>query len=1258
MHQKADSSADPSRTVLSAFHEIHCPALLTAVPAFAYSRMPGADVVFGSFWHVSDLRVAAPAAVDDAGGAVRAALLAHAESARSVDAVVVTGDLLAAPDAAHAREANDFLHALAERLRLPPERVLVVPGRRDLDPRADGEERARHFRDATAGCTTPGGRVRLHVAGETGLAFLLIDVLAADPPPGPPAGAARLLGRLDALVPDDARDAWQQVQPWLARALAEYARVDPTPLRGGARGLRGELLAFAVSYLPLTSPPSDDTRELFPVPAGAGRAKLELLRLGVDGCLYGPALGRHIHTERMGAADGSRHPVEFASVGGPSLHGGANGAPPAFHVVEYVRGCTAAEARLRVRLVRLDGGRAGEAELLSVGGRDGRPARGSRMTVKINEQGDARVDVWRQGVPTARWEEVGLTRVARVSVQVAERNPGQRPLQVGAMSDGVRAEFRRDAHEIVLTAEHDAEYASYAYRVYSPGAYATSLGDRVRGYLRHGLVPGLKVEEEACVQFFDARYRRAELFIRTPFPPTHAELRAYVRGPDVDGGRTLVAEPRLLRFSRCGVEWWGEAHRIRAVIDRPLCDVGYGVVWTIPESALGMPTYDPALVDNAVRETEALRRDVAVARSEGGGARWARVREALVAPFFAWARDLVRAGGTLAASEELDVVLQLPTREKLTVAAFRERFPELPEPPGLAAVAATFADTDEEFRAELPAGRGIAGRAYVTNKGTEYVSPDAGRGRGGLPGIGSVYVPLQGADGRRLTAHTVLYALPLRHPEVPSVVAGCLCVGSRRLNSRLDLKWQHADTLLFAFQLLALEGGLLLRRVAQALREEGEVEPWRPLHPSAWRPVAASEQHRGHWQEVGPGLTTLVLPPVHPAPAPATPAPAVAAPPPHPVTAEHEVPEMRRRRQLVVKVRDVLVASLPSPDALDALLYRAGRSLDGVLTPDERRESIGAQAFQIAKRADRAHWLPDLLAALREELPDDARLLALSAEGGLLAPWRREAATLSELEARIGLLDRFQSPGLFAAGLMAAEWRVCRVEVTHPSGETTVGTGFLVGPDRLMTCCHVLAPLFADDGAAPRERVPARDVTFRFDYRRTADGQELRGVAQYMHPTDWYVAHSPADALDYAVVRLDGAPGYGRPGGDAGAQQRGGRARGWVELTAAPPPVYRDQSLLIMQHPEGEPLALALGTLTGALPENGDPVLRYTTRTEQGSSGAPCFDAQWHLVALHRGSEAGGGGPRANEGRLLGAIVGDLARRDTLDRLGILPLVQ
>ena len=40
----------------------------------------------------------------------------------------------------------------------------------------------------------------------------------------------------------------------------------------------------------------------------------------------------------------------------------------------------------------------------------------------------------------------------------------------------------------------------------------------------------------------------------------------------------------------------------------------------------------------------------------------------------------------------------------------------------------------------------------------------------------------------------------------------------------------------------------------------------------------------------------------------------------------------------------------------------------------------------------------------------------------------------------------------------------------------------------------------------------------------------------------------------------------------------------------------------------------------------GDTRIRYRIETDSESSGAPCFDRSWNLVALHLGSEGGAGG--------------------------------
>ena len=57
--------------------------------------------------------------------------------------------------------------------------------------------------------------------------------------------------------------------------------------------------------------------------------------------------------------------------------------------------------------------------------------------------------------------------------------------------------------------------------------------------------------------------------------------------------------------------------------------------------------------------------------------------------------------------------------------------------------------------------------------------------------------------------------------------------------------------------------------------------------------------------------------------------------------------------------------------------------------------------------------------------------------------------------------------------------------------------------------------------------------------------------------------------------------------------------------------------IMIVQHPKAEPLALAVDTL-GVQSLNANKTrVRYNTNTESGSSGSPCFNINWGLVALH-----------------------------------------
>jgi len=62
--------------------------------------------------------------------------------------------------------------------------------------------------------------------------------------------------------------------------------------------------------------------------------------------------------------------------------------------------------------------------------------------------------------------------------------------------------------------------------------------------------------------------------------------------------------------------------------------------------------------------------------------------------------------------------------------------------------------------------------------------------------------------------------------------------------------------------------------------------------------------------------------------------------------------------------------------------------------------------------------------------------------------------------------------------------------------------------------------------------------------------------------------------------------------------------------------------VIIAQHPDGQPVKLTLDT-DAINRERGfwlNPLgtrVRYATNTEGGSSGSPCFDFNWRLIALH-----------------------------------------
>lgn len=191
--------------------------------------------------------------------------------------------------------------------------------------------------------------------------------------------------------------------------------------------------------------------------------------------------------------------------------------------------------------------------------------------------------------------------------------------------------------------------------------------------------------------------------------------------------------------------------------------------------------------------------------------------------------------------------------------------------------------------------------------------------------------------------------------------------------------------------------------------------------------------------------------------------------------------------------------------------------------------------------------------------------------------------------------------------------RVCRVE--READQRSLGTGFLVADDLVLTNYHVL-----HGTAAPGTADPVQ-VQLRFDKIDDAPGRVARVAAG-----NWLVAKSqpggnewggpggePTSAqLDFALIRL--AEPVGR-------DPSGGSARGHVRIEDSGTAGAALNPVVVLQHPLGASLQICLGAFD--TPNANGTRLRHTATTQRGSSGSPCLSMELKAVGLHNGGLGG-----------------------------------
>ena len=328
---------------------------------------------------------------------------------------------------------------------------------------------------------------------------------------------------------------------------------------------------------------------------------------------------------------------------------------------------------------------------------------------------------------------------------------------------------------------------------------------------------------------------------------------------------------------------------------------------------------------------------------------------------------------------------------------------------------------------------------------------------------------------------------------------------------------------------------------------------------------------------------------------------------------------------------EALAAAFPDPNQLNQMLTaRLDQPLAGITAPYPLTQATwDVVAFYKAK----GHVLR-LVASARASQPDNP-VLTQVAERFRLAV---SSVATPQLEKIVKATSVPFPVAIWRERLARREVCICRIELPTNDG-MSFGTGFLIGPDLVLTNHHVMAPAIAGSQKAHTPgglTCDPKKVRLRFDYKEMDDKTPVNAGIEVHLAKDWLVDSSPHSAadlqpmpkqdtptleeLDFALLRL------AEPIGDAPIAlgkdtDPQAKARGWIDLPEADWPFEDQTSLFILQHPKGAPMNLALDLeATMKVNANGTRVT-YQTGTEPGSSGSPCFNQFWDVVALHHAGD-------------------------------------
>ncbi|NJM17551.1 MAG: trypsin-like peptidase domain-containing protein [Richelia sp. RM2_1_2] len=203
----------------------------------------------------------------------------------------------------------------------------------------------------------------------------------------------------------------------------------------------------------------------------------------------------------------------------------------------------------------------------------------------------------------------------------------------------------------------------------------------------------------------------------------------------------------------------------------------------------------------------------------------------------------------------------------------------------------------------------------------------------------------------------------------------------------------------------------------------------------------------------------------------------------------------------------------------------------------------------------------------------------------------------------------------FLKRAIAQAGSVCRLEIPT---QNIKATGVLIAPRLVLTNYHVLKLHESDDIQAN-----ALNAILHFGCFTAEDGMETEGQSFSLDKEKPILHFSPTQKLDYVLLQLDS--------NILGAKEV--KPAQWQTNNS----LIAKQGINLLQHPSGDSMKLSISCdgIANVFLDKG--LIQYVNKTVRGSSGSPCFDENWKLVALHH-AERTKGLSSIREGILFSAI--------------------